>query len=207
MPSRQQARATGDAGEGGAAGVVRVGPNRPLFALTGALSLVLAAGFLVCLFVYPAAFLGRSSWGESLEALLVSLGSVLVYGGWARFHLGALLPGRAVVVLDDEGIRDRSSQFTADVVRWEEMTSVSISGSGPFRVLCIRVRDPEALLARQRPLVRFLLGLGCWNAGSRGTPLGVAQVNVGVPLERLQEQIEARLARHQNERRWWTQQG
>ena len=191
----RQAQATGDVGEG-QAGVVRVGPNRRAFALAGALSLGLAAAWLLPVLLSPSLY-------HALWALLGgSLPGALFCGALACFYLGVLRPGRAAVILDAEGVRDRTRPSVEDVIRWEEIASVALCGWGPFQTLRIRVRDLDAVLARQRPLTRFAVGMG-WPVG--GTPLGIGGGSIDVPLVRLKEQIEARLARRENERRWWTQ--
>ena len=103
-----------------------------LLALAGVLTSALVAGV-------PA----LPGWALALIAV-----SIPLFGIAGAVMVSRLRSDDPAVILDEEGIRDRSFFLPQIQIRWEEIEGFEIAGSERVRVLMIRVEDMEPIIAR-----------------------------------------------------------
>jgi hypothetical protein len=158
-------------------------------ALAGALSLpYVVAGF------YLLSLAANRSSTPASDLLLGGLGlaAILFFGfgeGMAVYWL--LTRGRKpALILDEGGIRDRSSFSGAGLIRWDEIEAVTLKWFPGQRLLFLHLRNPESIIARQKPFVQRAMRSSLCLVG---TPVVLSQTNIGIPLEQVKALIEERL--------------
>lgn len=146
-----------------------------------------AAGLVGALFLVPAG---------SHNTFLTWLGWVGVIGlGLAALVLvaRAARPG-PTLVLDAEGITDRTTLAPTGLIRWDEITVIRKReigrGRGAERVLEIMLTDPEAFQARPRSLVRRVADR--YRAVVKQPPVGIPGSMVSAPMEQVVAAIRQR---------------
>jgi hypothetical protein len=150
---------------------------------------LLALGSLV--FVLTGVFLwvvGGAPSGAFLRGICIA--DWLFFGFCFLFATSRLISPRPSLVLDDRGLTDNASAVGAGLVRWEEITGVVMVEMGITRYLTVEVRDPEAVLARQPTLKRWVM--------TANQSLGTSPITIPgalpISLDELAELITARLA-------------
>lgn len=168
---------------------VFVPPCRWKMALAGALSLpYVVSGF------YLLSLAASRSSAPAADLLLGGLGlaAILFFGfgeGVAVYWL--LTRGRRpALILDETGIRDRSSFSGIGLIYWDEIEAVTLKRSPGQRLLFLNVRNPESFIARQSPSVQRAIRS---NIRLVGAPVALSQTNIGIPLEQMKALIEERL--------------
>jgi hypothetical protein len=141
------------------------------------ISVLGVAGFAYLLF-------GRTA-DSSVPALLLrglSAAGILfcaISGVFAARRLFDPTPG---LVLDAEGLIDHSSVIGAGRVRWDEITEIRVTKSGPQRFLTVVVDDPRKFIDRGGSLRRKVYEANHRKAGS---PVNVTTRTLRIPFEEL----------------------
>lgn len=159
--------------------VVNASRSRTLLLIAAALAFVVA-GFWMAGLVGdgPSLFQGRS------RPLVVVLGwaSVVVFGLALVFLVRRLFDPKPALVLDAQGLVDRSSASAVGRVDWAEVTEIAAQGEGPNRLIVIDVADREDLLARlpsgRRKLVQA-------SKGVTGYPVNIPVAGLSLPEDDL----------------------
>lgn len=86
------------------------------------------------------------------------------------------------LVLDAEGLIDNSSVIGAGRVRWDEITEIRVTKSGPQRFLTVLVDDPQKFIDRGGSLRRKVYEANHRKAGS---PVNITTRTLRIPLEEL----------------------
>jgi hypothetical protein len=142
-----------------------------------AISLAGIAGFAYLLFGRTA---GPAPLGPALRALsAVGILFCAFSGLFAARRLFDPTPG---LVLDAEGLIDNSSVIGAGRVRWDEITEIRVTKSGPQRFLTVVVEDPRKFIDRGGSLRRKVYEA---NYRKAGTPVNVTARTLAIPFEDL----------------------
>lgn len=125
--------------------------------------------------------------GAFLRAICI--GGWLFFGYACVFATSRLLRPHPSLILDDRGVTDNASAVGAGLVRWDEITGVSMVEMGITRCLSVQVRDPEAVLARQPAVKRWVMRTN-WSLGT--SPVTIPGT-LPISLDELAGMIGARL--------------
>lgn len=92
---------------------------------------------------------------ESLViAVFMSVGAIMATA-LSTFYLQRLISPNPLLVIDNDGITDRTSWFSVGLILWREIAVILAKG----RYLLIVPRDIEPILARQHPIKRAVLSI------------------------------------------------
>jgi hypothetical protein len=142
-------------------------------------SLLGIAGFAYLLVGRPAdtSVIGLLLRGLSVLGILICVFS----GFFAGRRLFDPTPG---LVLDAEGLVDNSNAIGAGRVRWDEITEIRVTRSGPQRFLTVVVENPRKFIDRGGSLRRRVNEANYRKAGS---PVNVTARTLRIPFEDLVE--------------------
>lgn len=140
----------------------------------------------------------RSKVGKLLfiSLVMVLIGIVIIYEGaesrnyffliigfinLALFSLGLvfsvskLIKSEPALLVNQEGIVDKSSYAGAGAVTWNEIKNISFYQSKKEKVINIELHDPESLVSRQPSWKQKLMRL---NKGLAGTTIHLSSLNL-----------------------------
>ena len=124
------------------------------------------------------------------SGVLLSMMVLTIVGG--IYFVYRLVSTRPLLVINQEGITDRSSLGGVGLLRWEEISDVEplVVGGQPF--ISILTRDPDAVVARQRfalkrALLRANRRMG-WGVASISA--NVLPVSVNQAIDSIREEME-----------------
>jgi hypothetical protein len=122
--------------------------------------------------------------GTGLHLLLHSLGLMAcTFFAFAMFAMLRRLAFRGPgLVLDAEGMIDRSSDMGLGRVRWDEISEIRVTQSAERRFLTVIVRDPAKFIARGGWAHRRVNEANYRHAGS---PVNVATWMLRIPFDEL----------------------
>lgn len=111
------------------------------------------------LFQLVSAFAALSSMEGAIEAAFLS---ILVTGTFVAvaatiYFATRLASKRPILVIGTDGILDRTSLASVGLLHWEEIVGVEPRAVGTEPFVLIRTNDPDAVVARQRWLMKRLL--------------------------------------------------
>ena len=157
---------------------ITIYPNkRTLLLALGVFTLSIASGV----------FLAVADLGSGLGAVIITLAGyafAVSFGAVAIYAAHRLLAREPTLVIDADGILDRSSPLAVGLIRWTEIDSVVPYGHGDDRALRVMLRDPEAFMRRQPRLRRWMSALD----RRFGLPsVSFAQINLSMDVETLAE--------------------
>ena len=133
-----------------------------------------------------------------LLMLAAGASDLLFFGFCLAFYLGRIVHfRRPIFEVGPEGILDRASALGAGFVPWEEVEGTRVRGFLVPRLLAVKVKDERALLARQGPAKRLLMGV---NRRIAGTPVLVPLGFLAVREDTLLWEIEKHLSRSRGAR-------
>jgi hypothetical protein len=115
------------------------------------------------------------------EFLFAGLG-LPFFGLAALFILSRLLSRKPALVIDASGITDNGSLVAAGFIPWSDFADAGIASVGKTRFLGIRLRDPDAYLARSNALKRFLVQI---NMQLCGYPCNIPVTTLPCTVEEL----------------------
>lgn len=152
--------------------MVRASPPTTLLGAIGSSAFVAVGAYLCAGSLLPSVFADPiASPSRRILVFVTGALSVLFFGFVLVYFVGRLLSfRRPILEVGPEGILDRASVLSAGFVPWEEVEDARVRRFLGYRYLGVRVRDPQALLARQGPAKRWLMGV---NQEIVGTPVNV----------------------------------
>ncbi len=134
-----------------------------------------------------------SSASARLLVLAVGAFNLLFFGFCLAFYLGRIARfRRPIFEVGSGGILDRASALDAGFVPWGEVERAWVRSFLGQRLLAVEVTDERALLARQGPAKRLLMGV---NRRIAGTPVLVPLGLLAVREDTLLREIEKHLSR------------
>lgn len=152
-----------------------------VFTALGGLIFVVVGAFMLAGRVEPANWFVRAIGGVG----------VLFFGACVVVVLPRIFSPRPALTLTAEGIEDTSAAVTPGFVFWKDIIGFSYWSHQGQRGLCVHLRDPERYLDNLPVVKRNLLRA---NIGLVGTPWTIMQGNISIPLETLEQSMEARIA-------------
>jgi hypothetical protein len=130
-----------------------------------------ACGLAVTLYV-------ATEWGGIGIAVAVVLALCSLFFGATTVYLGVrLISTRPTLVVDANGIIDHTTPFGVGRVRWDEVVDAQVRDDTGAPFVSIEVADPQALVARQGPISRFVIRLNAKRWGV--VVLNAAALDVG----------------------------
>ena len=173
-------------------------PSRAHVLLLALAALALVA---VCALTARLGFDVAQTSGSRAALAVVSVGAigVLVFTGAGLIVVRRLLlPRWPVLTLDREGLTDWLPNLGVEQVLWSEVTGVRESRTGFRRVLAVDVADPQAVIARQRTIVRRVAAAA--NARLVGTPVVLKPGSIDGSSADVSEALSGYVAAHAPER-------
>lgn len=134
-------------------------------------------------------------WSGEVQSDLVILlrtleiACTVLFGLATVFYLIMLLRRSPLLVVDAQGIDDRSSAIPGGRIMWEDITHIRLVRFSRQKNICIHLADPKAYLSRQRGAKRWLMAI---NFRLSGTPVNITGQSMGVSLEQVYEEMELR---------------
>ena len=174
--------------------VVRPSIPTTLLGATGSALFVAAGAYLCAGALVPGVFAEPPASPLSRIVVLTAGAANLLFFGFAlALLLGRLLrPRRPIFEVGPKGILDRASALSAGFVGWEEVEDARVRRFLGYRYLGVRARDARALLARQGPVKRRLMGL---NRRIVGVPVAVPLSALAIREDVLLREIRRHLRR------------
>ncbi len=124
---------------------IALGPNR------GKLALLL---FVALSFVFGGVFI-LSLGGDDLRRTLTGWAAIVFFGACAGVFAVQLLDARPRIVLDDEGVLDRS--LPVGVIPWSEILDARVQASGQNHFVALHLRNPARFTGKLGPVHRRLV--------------------------------------------------
>jgi hypothetical protein len=162
-----------------------------LLVIGGAMLFVVAG--VVFFNMDPAEIEARRRWntpwlvhGIGLLAMTMGVAGVLGVGR-------KLFDGRPGLVLDEHGLTDNSSLFSAGFVPWSDITGVSVRavhGSNQ-KILYVLLADPERFIAKFGPVRRLAMRAGLKFGSPVGITSGTLQIGFDEMVALVQKHFEA----------------
>jgi hypothetical protein len=125
-------------------------------------------------------------WKTRIVNNQAGLTACVFFGAGLGFGLVMWFRKRPALIINSVGLFDQSSTLTPYAVRWDEADAVYISWNtlefSKFRFLSIRLKDPDAFIARQEPLRAMLMKA---NVRQLGAPVAISAMILSVTLEEL----------------------
>ena len=119
--------------------------------------------------------------------------AVFLICGFAGLQLlGRVLRPRPVLVIDEQGLMDRSSIAGVGLIPWADIASVRVVDYQTQKILAIEMKDPQKYLDRANPLRRQAMRL---NRSLAGTPFIVPLATVMASDVTLMAEIDKYLPR------------
>ena len=174
--------------------VVRPSLPTTLLGVLGSALFVAGGAYLCARALVPGVSAEPPASPLSRIAVLAAGAAGLLFFGFALvFLLGRLLRfRRPILEVGPEGILDRASAVSAGFVGWDEVEDVGVRRFLGHRYLGVRVTDARALLARQGPAKRRIMG---FNQKLIGVPVAVPLSALAVREDVLLREIGRHLGR------------
>ncbi|WP_238654155.1 STM3941 family protein [Paenibacillus piscarius] len=152
---------------------------------------LLFAGSLMFTYVGVQFLVWSGEVQSDLANLLRTLGiaCTAMFGLATVIYLMMLLRRSPLLVVDAQGIDDRSSAIPGGRIMWEDITDIRLIRFSGQKNICIHLADPKAYLARQRGVKRWLMAI---NFRLSGTPVNITGQSMGMSLDRVYEEMELR---------------
>jgi hypothetical protein len=150
---------------------------------------LLMVGLSIYALIYPFEITGQDVMGRFFKSITPGL----FYISAPLFSLPFLytcyrvLKPTPALIINQEGIFDNASIFSAGMIRWEEIKSLFIYNVMDNRLLGIIPVNIETILARQSSVKRFLLRIG---NDSSAAPFAIPEALLPMSLEELLANIE-----------------
>lgn len=152
---------------------------------------LLFAGSLLFTYVGLLLLIAFAGVSPDLYILLQTVGiaCTAMFGLATVIYFMMLLRSSPLLVVDAQGIDDRSSAIPGGRIMWEDITDIRLIRFSGQKNICIHLADPKAYLARQRGVKRWLMAI---NLRLSGTPVNIMGQSMGMSLERVYEEMELR---------------
>ncbi|MFI5385671.1 MAG: STM3941 family protein [Fimbriimonadales bacterium] len=141
---------------------------------------------------------GTMSATDAMFDYLLGGFGLLFFGSLTASGLSRVFGNKPALEFTAEHFVNRSSLGAIPRVAWSEIAGAEIVPWQVGRVLVIRLHDPKAVLARQKPLVRSTQRM---NMSTFGSPAVVTPSLIGATLEDVLAQVLSRVAEPAAERK------
>jgi len=139
-------------------------------------------------------FLLISLWLEGRESVgtgAVGLVSVLFFGGCGILVICLILINRPLLIIDGNGIDERTSAISVGLIKWHEIAAVYEYRFGSQSFLGITPHDLNPILGRVNPVVRLAIRA---NVGLGAAPINISASLLPVSLGEIAQEIDKRFA-------------
>jgi len=124
--------------------------------------------------------------------LTIALGIVILFFGFcAIYAIIKFFDNKPGFVINDEGIIDNSSATKAGIVKWENITDVSVITVYDQELLRIEVKNADEILSKQKGLKKILMN---WNNIFFGSPVLISSNALNCNFKDLHDLIKAQLS-------------
>ncbi|KAF2343075.1 STM3941 family protein [Flavobacterium tistrianum] len=113
-----------------------------------------------------------------LGLIVFGLGSVLLF-----FKLFDNTPG---LIINEKGITDNSNSSSIGLIKWSDITEISLSRVMSTQFLLIKVSNPEDYIQKANQMKKLLLKQ---NLKTYGTPITITSVGLQCSFEDLEQMI------------------
>ena len=121
---------------------------------------------------------------------VVSVACIGFFGFCASIGAVKLLDRRPGLSLDEEGITDNSSGFSAGRIKWKDIEGIDTTKIKSTRLLLIFVKDPQAYLSKMNPIKKMMMTL---SIRMYGTPFCISSNSLSCDYDTLVSLIESRI--------------
>ncbi|AWB43562.1 hypothetical protein DCC85_04540 [Paenibacillus sp. CAA11] len=161
-------------------------PTGPYTAYMGMGKRWLFAG-LALLFVVLGCFVAYYSYQDQKYFFTVIGVLCIVFFGFCLLYIVSKLNDRTpAVVVDEDGITDRSSYIAGGLIRWEEIRDIELYEFMNQSFIGIELYDSDSYLEKQRGLRRLMMNA---NRGMVQATINISQSSLSTPLEELYDRI------------------
>lgn len=134
---------------------------------------------------------GNPVFNEPIIKYGAAVLSILFFGFGATWFAGRLRDKRPGLVINDQGIIDRSTLVARDMITWDEIESFERSQVRKQEFILVKLKDPEAYMTRQQG--RYKKRLMKYNSEFQGTPVGILLSSLACKANELEEFLNTRL--------------
>ena len=133
----------------------------------------------------------RASGSNFLLTLMFAVVDVAFFGFCFMFFMKRLFAGEAALIINSEGLDDRSSAAACGFVAWRDIQAAYVTQMGSQKFLSVIPKDLDAFLATQPEGRAKLMRANCHICGS---PINISAGTLEVSLNRLVEMVNRYIA-------------
>jgi hypothetical protein len=162
-------------------------------------------GKILKLFVGSIVFIALSYWiwnkadfqthFEPLEMKIVAIAGAIFFGIAAIFSFYKLFDRNAGLVIDVEGIHDNSSAIGSRIIKWNNITGLSIEQIQKTKLLILSVNNAEELISAESKFKRWLMSA---NYKKYGTPIVISSTSLNITFDELVKTISGMLEKYKS---------
>lgn len=132
---------------------------------------------------------------EDVSLLMITIGviSVVFFGFCLIYYIKEIIVYKPILIISNEGIRDRSSFLGAGLVRWEDIRDINFVDFGGQVFLGIFTYDPNLIINRSTSIQRMLNQV---NNKLIDSQVNIPAKNLNCPIDEVTEQINYYWKKH-----------
>lgn len=130
---------------------------------------------------------------NTLYLKTISIFGIIFLGIGSIYFFVKLFDKKPGLIINDEGIIDNSSALRAGLIKWENITNVSISEISGQKFLTIEVNNPDEIISKQKGFKKILMTL---NKDFFNSPVHISSNTLKCNLQDLYNLIKERLSVH-----------
>lgn len=160
---------------------------------------------IMLLFIGSIGFVALSCWiwkkadnqthYEPLEMKIVAVAGAVFFGIAAIFGFYKLFDKKPGIVMDAIGIHDNSSTIGSRVIKWNNITGLSIYQIQKTKLLILSVNNAEELMQRESKFKRWLMSM---NYKKYGTPIVISAVSLNSTFDELVQAISGMFEKYKS---------
>jgi len=119
---------------------------------------------------------------DTIMAKIIGTSSIIFFGMIAVYGLLKIFDRKPGLLISQEGIFNNSDAISGFIIRWSDITELSITKSKNTRFLLIFVSNPDEYIEKMNPFKKY------WMRASNkmyGTPLSISSSSLQCNLEEL----------------------
>lgn len=134
-------------------------------------------------FVISPPAIQNAYWGHPAKLAVIGYAAIFFFGLCAYFFLRILSSSKPGLVIDDNGLLDRSGALSAGHISWHDIENISVMETQQQKLIMLEVKNPRHYINRQENrLKRKAMEM---NEKMYGTPLSITASGLKISFDDL----------------------
>src|SRR3990167_2389427 len=130
----------------------------------------------------------------SILTKIVSVACITFFGFGAVYLSMKLFDNKPGLIINDDGIIDNSSYISVGLIRWKNITNVSITEIDTQKILTIELNNADEIIQKQNGSKKVLMSL---NKNLYKSPVQISSIALKCDFHELYSTLKEQLAAHQ----------